>query len=108
MPNTKAFPKEGDLYKTITIDQYVFELRYGYYEEADRAADEPVVIYPDFSTELYTKEGHKIVSAVCEACPYAAPDNTSRDKCCVDCSYYTPPGEDIGVCLCPHGQNKQI
>ncbi len=102
MPNTKTVPKEGDLYKTVTIDQYVFELRYGYYAEADRAADEPVVIYPEISSQLYTKEGYRIVSAVSEACHrYTTEENTNRDGCCVDCIYYMPPGEDIGVCRCP-------
>ena len=53
-------PKEGDLYKEITISGKTFRLLYGYYEnfERENPFNEPIPIYPDFIKEpQYTAEG---------------------------------------------------
>lgn len=94
-------PKEGDIYKTIRIDEYVFELKYGYYEDFERDMGEPVVIYPDLSDPLYAKEGFMIVTAVQESCEfYEVSFDKTKDGYCVDCIHYSAPDDDIGICKC--------
>lgn len=44
MSATNGPPKEGDLYKTIKIDRFTFELRFGYYADYERKTGEPVVV----------------------------------------------------------------
>ena len=47
--------QEGDLYEVLEVYGHTFELRYGYYEERERARGEPIPIYPDFKKHpLYT------------------------------------------------------
>ena len=94
-------PKEGDIYKIIRIDEYIFELRYGYYEEFERKTGEPVVIYPDLRDPLYTADGGMIVTAVQESCEfYEVAFDKTNDECCADCIHYSAPDDDIGVCKC--------
>ncbi len=94
-------PKEGDIYKTIRIDEYIFELRYGYYEDFERETGEPVVIYPDLSDPLYTADGGMIVTAVQESCEfYEVAFDKTKDECCADCIHYSAPDDDIGICKC--------
>ncbi len=100
-------PKEGDLYKIVRIDEYVFELRYGYYEDYERKTGEPVVIYPDLTQRIYNEDGYAIVTAIQEPCGYyEVPEHKARDECCVDCIHYSSPGDDIGICKCKYNQNK--
>ncbi len=102
MKNAHVRPEDGDLYKLINIGPYTFELRYGYYTESDRAFGEPAVIFPDLSqTRLYLEDGARIVTAVQDPCLfYNASDSKANEKSCIDCIYYSPPGDDIGVCQC--------
>ncbi len=100
-------PKEGDIYKTIHIDEYIFELRYGYYEKYERETGEPVVIYPDLTRRIYTWDGYPIVTAIQEPCSYYEVfEHKAKNECCVDCIHYYPPDDDIGVCKCKHNQKK--
>ena len=61
-------PKEGDLYKEVTVADKTFKLLYGYYENFERESpfNEPMPIYPDFIKEPhYTAEG--IPAGLCKA-----------------------------------------
>ncbi len=105
MVKSNAPPKEGDLYKRINIGQHTFELRYGYYTESDRAFGEPAVIFPELS--VYTEEGYRIVTAVQEVCEfYKTSGRKAKDESCVGCIYYSPPGDDIGICKCTHNMER--
>ena len=100
MNRTNAPPREGDLYKAITIGKYTFELRFGYYAEFERASGEPVVIYPDLiERKFYTEDGRRLVTAIQDPCPYyEVSDERVRDECCNDCRHYTSEEEGIGIC----------
>ncbi len=94
-------PKEGDIYKIVSIDEHTFELRYGYYEEFERGGD-PVVLYPDLEARpLYTREGKRIVSAIQNVCGhYLHPVGRTPENCCYTCSHYQNKKEDISICGC--------
>ena len=92
---------EGALYKTLTVFDKVFEVRYGYYEEFERNNErcEPVPIYPDFrKTPLYTNEGYPFVTKMQELCENGS--SRFEDGCCADCPYYLHGDEMIGICSC--------
>lgn len=96
-------PREGDLYKVITLHGKDFEIRYGYYEECDRISPyaEPMEIYPDFTSDpLYTADGRPFVTAMQAPCDsfIGAKDENS---CCEDCAFYRQGEELIGICDCP-------
>ncbi len=98
---------EGNLYKRIQIGDHVFELRYGYYTDSDRALGEPYVIFPRLAEiPHYDRDGFRIVSAIQTPCEfYEVVAHKTRDECCVDCIHYMPPGDDIGVCT--HAKNSK-
>lgn len=100
MNRTNAPPREGDLYKVITISGYTFELRFGYYAEFERDSGEPVVIYPDLiERNCYTEDGRRLVTAIQDPCSYyEVPNETARDECCNDCRHYTSEEGEIGIC----------
>lgn len=100
MMNSNAPPKEGDIYKVVKVDEYTFELRFGYYEDFERAFGEPVVVYPDLTKRrLYTKDGYPIVTAIQEVCSYyEVPEHKARDECCSDCIHYSHTDDEIGIC----------
>ena len=103
------YPKEGQLFKTFFIDEYVFELRYGYYAEFERKSGEPVIIYPDLIDKpLYTNQGQRIVTAIQDPCEhYKVPNNKIRDESCSDCLYYANPNNEIGICQCENNTSTQ-
>ena len=95
--------KDGDLYKTVQLYGASFELRYGYYEEFERAAGEPIPIYPDFRREpKYTPDGRHFVTQMQELCEHGA--SQFKEGCCADCRYYRDGEELIGVCDCPENR----
>ena len=102
-------PVEGDLYMSLTLHGYTFDLRYGYYEEKDRNCGEPVVIYPDLkSRPLYDSEGFLLVTAIQEPCEfYMAADEEQNEHCCSDCIYYPNSRDEISVCIC-QARRKRI
>ncbi len=95
-------PKEGDIYKILSVGEHIFELRYGYYESFERERGEPVVLYPDLkSNSLYDHEGCRIVTAVQDACEhYSALKNREQEGVCSECIYYPESDTDIGICTC--------
>lgn len=105
---TCKLPREGDLYATVRLHGHTFELRYGYYVEADRARGEPVVVYPDLKNRpVYTGEGVLLVTAVQSPCPrYTVPDENAPEDCCSDCLYYEDARQEIARCLCDDNRQK--
>ena len=101
-------PREGDLHSVVTIGAHSFELRYGYCDERDRSTGEPYILYPDLeSAPLYTQDGHRIVTALQNACRYyTATNGREREDCCYTCIFYPHPGDEIGICLCEEHRAK--
>ena len=97
-------PRDGDLYKIITLHGRTFALRYGYYEEFERARGEPIPIYPSFrESPLYTDEGYPFVTAMQDACSHHSGGNPEYG--CHSCLYYKGGEELLGICVCD--ENKQ-
>lgn len=94
-------PKEGDLYKRITVGGRIFELYYGYYEEFERTHGDPMPIYPDLLADpAYTDSGAPIVTEMQDMCE----DGTLRvrdlqDMCCGNCTYFSSSDDLFGVCV---------
>ena len=89
--------KEGDLYAVLNAHGHTVELRYGYYEERDRAFGEPIPIYPDFRKHpLYTEEGYPLVTQMQELCQYGS--SPYEDGCCFECRHFEECIDLIGVC----------
>ena len=108
MTDKDKFPREGDLYRCIKVDEHVFELRYGYYADFEREGGDPVVIYPNLLNQrLYTKDGKRLVTAMQEPCKhYTIPHGAERNDCCEDCIHYSEPGDEIGICLCRENRRE--
>ena len=97
--------RDGDLYKVVRVCERDFVIRYGYYEEYERARGEPIPIYPDFRrTPEYTKDGQPFVTQMQELCEYG--DSKFREGCCVDCRYYRQGDDLIGVCTCKQNEKS--
>lgn len=95
-------PKEGDLYKEVTISGEIFRLLYGYYESFEREGpfNDPIPIYPDFTKEPhYTSEGIPIVTAMQNVCEFYDGKN-DEDSCCADCVFFQKSEELFGFCNC--------
>ncbi len=100
-------PKEGELYKEVTISDKTFRLLYGYYESFERESqfNEPMPIYPDFIKEPhYTADGIPIVTAMQNVCKFYN-KKTEEDISCCDCVFFQSAQELFGFCNCP--QNRQ-
>ena len=102
-------PNEGDLHSVVTIDEYTFELRYGYYEERDRSG-EPVLVYPDLENEpIYTKHGYRIVTAIQSVCKnYFQPNEKCKEDCCYTCIHFSDSKAEIGICRCEIMKRKTV
>lgn len=101
-------PKEGDLYKEVTISNKTFRLLYGYYEsfERDCPFNDPIPIYPDFIKEPhYTSEGIPIATAMQNVCEFYNGKN-DEDSSCSDCSFFQKYEELFGLCNCPQTQKS--
>lgn len=99
-------PKEGDLYKEVTVSGKIFRLLYGYYESFERESqfNEPMPIYPDFINEPhYTSEGMPLVTAMQNVCERYSGKN-DEDSSCSDCVFFRKSEDLFGICECP--QNK--
>ncbi len=96
-------PKEGDLYKEVTVSGKTFRLLYGYYESFERESpfNEPMPIYPDFIKEPhYTAEGIPIATAMQNVCEFYI-GKTDEDSSCSECSFFEISEELFGLCNCP-------
>lgn len=95
-------PKEGDLYKEVTIHGNTFRLLYGYYESFERESplNEPIPIYPDFIKDPhYTAEGKLIVTAMQNVCEFYSRKN-DEDSSCSDCAFFQKHEDLFGICNC--------
>ncbi len=95
-------PKEGDLYKKVTVADVSFELYYGYYEEFERHSpfNEPMPIYPDLIKEpRYTANGTPVVTAMQDICTNY--EGSASGDSCAECIYFNKHEELFGLCTCP-------
>ena len=98
--------KEGRIYKTVTVEDVIFEIRYGYYEEFERARGEPVPIYPDFiKNPKYAKDGRPFVTAMQDICPHFVGEEGSLG--CHGCKYYEAGDDLVGLCNCEHNRRSE-
>lgn len=97
-------PKEGDLYKRISVFGKTFEIRYGYYEDFERQYNDPMPIYPDFLKEpMHTDNGKPFVTQMQDACLHYSGTAIS-DRDCGGCAHYLQGDGFLGLCECP--QNR--
>lgn len=94
-------PKEGDLYKEVTVGGKTFRLLYGYYEDYERESrfNDPIPIYPDFiKNPLFTDEGIPFVTAMQDICLHYE----GKQECdsCADCIHFQKGEELFGLCGC--------
>ncbi len=94
--------QEGQLYKSIRIEEHQFDLYYGYNEEFERESTQPVVIFPDLAENpVYTRSGSPIVTAVQDPCRhYTVPKGKIPEEWCADCIHYPDVHQEIGICSC--------
>lgn len=100
-----TIPKEGDLYKEVTIQNVLFRLHYGYYEDFERndKYNEPIPIYPDFISEpRFTKEGIPFVTAMQDICEHYS-GRTGEDSC-AECHHFVHCEELFGLCYNPNNK----
>lgn len=101
-------PKEGDLYKEVTISDKTFRLLYGYYESFERESpfNDPIPIYPDFIKEPhYTAEGIPLVTAMQNVCEFYIGKN-DEDISCSDCVFFQKYEELFGLCTCSRNKRE--
>ncbi|MBQ4153851.1 MAG: hypothetical protein IJE01_01460 [Clostridia bacterium] len=101
-------PKEGDLYKEVTIFDKTFRLLYGYYESFERESpfNDPIPIYPDFIKEPhYTAEGIPIATAMQNVCEFYNGKN-DEDSSCSDCGFFQKYEELFGLCNYPRNKRE--
>lgn len=93
-------PREGDVYKTLTVGEKEFVIKYGYYCEDDRKIDEPMPLFPDFKeAPEYTPCGKPLVTRIQDACEHYEPhDDLYADGWCCDCKHFEATEQDISVC----------
>lgn len=103
-----TLPKEGDLYKIYVIDDHIFEIRYGYYEENERGRVEPLPVFPDFLKHpVYTATGDPVTSLIQVSCEHYSPkEKSSCEYWCGDCIYYGGGKVEMGICLCPRRKRE--
>lgn len=102
-------PKEGDLYKEITIAGKTYRLLYGYYESFEREGpfNEPIPIYPDLIKEPhYTQEGKPVATAMQNICEHYN-GKYDEDSSCADCSFFQSCEDLFGLCNCPQNKEKR-
>ena len=94
---------EGTVYKVITIDNTVFEIRYGYDSpEEKKRGWEPTPLYPDFTEHpQYDSEGCPFATVYQEVCRHYRPRETvPKEKWCENCQYFEKHEQYIGICRC--------
>ncbi len=106
-PHPIQEPCEGDLYAVVNAYGRVFELRYGYYDDRDRAGP-PDVIYPDFTKEpIYTDTGEPLATRMQDACPrYEGKTRRFDDATCEDCRHFERGEAWFGLCRSPKNKRK--
>ena len=96
-------PQEGEVFKIIMLGGKSFEIKYGYYEDYERNAGDPIPIYPDFIKEpCYANDGRPFVTQMQDTCKTAS--DRHLDGFCVECKHFCY-GEDL-IGFCNFGKNK--
>lgn len=96
-------PREGELYKIITVAGHSFELKYGYYEEYERVAGPPVVVFPNLiASPKYSPEGYPLVTQIQDPCQYFKLAPGREEHWCGDCEHFVGAHPEIGECQCAH------
>ncbi len=100
--------REGDLYRRITIEDVLFEIRYGYISENERLYWEVSPIYPDFMKHpIYTKDGCPFATVYQDGCQFYHPkENASDEHWCSDCVHFEKKEDYIGICRCERNRGK--
>lgn len=100
--------REGDLHKTVVIEDTVFDIRYGYTCEAERNRWDPAPLYPDFGkTPKYTGDGAPFATAYQDACLHYRPTpSATGENWCGDCMYFDACEEYIGICRCEQTRQR--
>lgn len=91
--------KDGDFYKTVNVFGRVFDIYYGYYDEAEKKSkySEPIPIYPDFIKEpVYSPDGYPFVTEMQDVCPHYK-GKPGVDSC-YGCNSFCKGEELIGLC----------
>lgn len=102
-------PREGELHKTLTVAGHSFELRYGYYEEREKAICSPVVIYPDLvAAPLLSPDGYPLVTQIQDPCPHFELAAGREENWCGDCTYFRGEHPEIGICRCELRKKYEI
>ena len=97
-------PKEGEIFKTVSIGGATFTIKYGYYEDYEREQGEPIPIYPDLKKEpTYADDGRLIVTQMQDTCKYS--NVKTKDSFCVECKHFRYGDDLIG--FCNHSKNKK-
>ena len=101
--NNMTAIKEGDVFRRVEIDGKLFEIRYGYYEDYEREAGDPIPIYPDLhAVPTFGESGLRIVSAIQQACENFSPkcNGCEKEADCGFCKHYREahPGDMLGIC----------
>jgi len=94
--------REGDLYRKVTIEDVLFEIRYGYMCENERLYWEVSPVYPNFiKNPTFTKEGYPFATVYQDRCQfYHSKANPSDEHWCNDCVYFEKHEDYIGICRC--------
>ena len=96
-------PKEGDIYKELSVRDKTFTIHYGYYEEYERNSkfNDPIPIYPDFSkAPVYTDDGIPFATAMQDVCPHFMGKPETDGETCMDCYHFHKYEDLIGLCNC--------
>ncbi len=96
----KRQPREGEVYKVLSVGGREFVIRYGYYSEGDRLLEDPMPILPDFSVNPeYSDCGRPFVTRIQDACEhYHTADGSVGDGWCADCRFYINKNDEISLC----------
>ena len=92
--------REGDLYRSVVVDGIRFDILYGYYEDFERKACDPIPVYPDLEKNpVYTNHGYRIVTQIQSPCNwFTKRDRKCDDEWCRSCKYFEDEHKLIGVC----------
>ncbi len=98
--------REGDLHKTVVVEDTVFEIRYGYTSEEERGRWDPVPLYPDFvKIPMFTPDGFPFATVYQDGCRhFREKPLSSGERWCGDCKHFEQCEEYIGICRCAKKQ----
>ena len=102
-------PREGELYKIITVGGKTFEIHYGYYEDRERQDPtiDPMPIYPDFTRDVqYTDSGKPFATMMQDACEHFKRRRGSEDDCSA-CEHFHRVEDMLGVCDCAELKKRE-